>query len=90
MSKPVDCKVHILGKEISFIKGKNNNKLAVVFFLTQNMASSQYIQERIKIQKEDGEKKKKKGGCESVFSAFSMKTPINPRGFLTDSFLTPY
>lgn len=53
----MDCKVHILGKEISFIKRKNNNKLAVVFFLTQNMASSQYIQERIKIQKEDGKKK---------------------------------
>lgn len=33
---------------------------------------------------------KKKRGCESVFSAFSMKTPINPRGFLTHSFPTPY
>lgn len=58
----------MLGKEISFIKRKNNNKLAVVFFLTQNMASSQYIQERIKIHKEDRGKKKKKREDAKAFS----------------------
>lgn len=50
----------------------------MVFFLTQNMASSQYIQERIKIQKEDGEKKKKKEDVKVFSLPFQWKLQSIP------------
>lgn len=58
----------------------------MVFFLTQNMASSQYIQERIKIQKEDG---KKKEDVEVFSLPFQWKLQSIPEASLRTLSLPP-